>query len=399
VTVANVDYSENQSVEAKKVYKFPRIREAWERLISLHVLCGAFREALECWSLRCGTAQEFPEFMRYSPPFAHAQYADIGYGQALLQERVGLNREPLDEILDAMSMVDADGNHIGTNFAEGECWAHYEKLRYILHHYGSVNEWARAKTLTSVNVWRGWAHDADHLFVHARRFYEAVQAAYQAVDNAAGELDRVRGTELERAIPIRRAIGMLESAAYFDYTPTAIVSLPRFDPAAVVRLVQAMEPVKKHFQDLKQEAAAEVARDVVSPTLSADTCNGVKVQAPAEAEAAVQQTRPTRKIPAPPANKAAAGPTRIQVILWEGADHSERNIRLARTRTAYLEAHGDVVAALAALETAGTKIGQSTFYDHLNSMDEACPGWRSHLLMSGPPGNPENGVFVRTRGK
>ncbi|MDX2147336.1 MAG: hypothetical protein SFZ23_07415 [Planctomycetota bacterium] len=92
-------------------------------------------------------------------------------------------------------------------------------------------------------------------------------------------------------------------------------------------------------------------------------------------------------------------PIRTEVVLWEGADHNERNVRLARTRSAYLEAHGNVVAALAALKAGGNAVGRSTFYDHLTALDSECPGWRSHLMVSGASGNPESGVVVRPRGK
>ena len=96
---------------------------------------------------------------------------------------------------------------------------------------------------------------------------------------------------------------------------------------------------------------------------------------------------------------ALPGPARLEVRLWEGAEYSERNIRLARTRSAYLEAHGDVTAALAALKTGGNTVGRSTFYDHLGALDNVCPGWRSHMMLSGASGIPENGVSVRPRGK
>lgn len=96
---------------------------------------------------------------------------------------------------------------------------------------------------------------------------------------------------------------------------------------------------------------------------------------------------------------ALPGPARPEVRLWEGAEYSERNIRLARTRSAYLEAHGDVTAALAALKAGGNTVGRSTFYDHLGALDNVCPGWRSHMMLSGASGNPENGVSVRPRGK
>ena len=78
-------------------------------------------------------------------------------------------------------------------------------------------------------------------------------------------------------------------------------------------------------------------------------------------------------------------PLGVTVVLWEGAEHSQRNVRLARTRTAYLEAHGNVRAAREALKQDGHPIGQSTFYEHLKTLDVECPGWRD----SGQRGNPE----------
>jgi hypothetical protein len=98
-------------------------------------------------------------------------------------------------------------------------------------------------------------------------------------------------------------------------------------------------------------------------------------------------------------NGAVGGPARTEVVLWEGAEHNERNVRLARTRSAYLEAHGKVAKALAALEAGGNAIGKSTIYDHLNALDDLRPGWRAHVLVPGASGNPENGVTVRTREK
>lgn len=96
----------------------------------------------------------------------------------------------------------------------------------------------------------------------------------------------------------------------------------------------------------------------------------------------------------------SGGPPRAEkVVLWEGAPHTERNIRLARTRTAYLEAHGNAPEALKALDAAGHRIGRSTLYDHLNVLDEECPGWRDYLGQSGVPGIPDNCQASRTRRK
>lgn len=92
-------------------------------------------------------------------------------------------------------------------------------------------------------------------------------------------------------------------------------------------------------------------------------------------------------------------PATTQVVLWEGAEQSERTIRLARTRSAYLEAQGNVSAAMEALEKDGNPIGKSTFYDHLKALDSLSLGWRNDVLLSGASGNLENGVSVRTRRK
>jgi len=101
--------------------------------------------------------------------------------------------------------------------------------------------------------------------------------------------------------------------------------------------------------------------------------------------------------------KTIPGATRTQVVLWEGAEHSETNIRLARTRSAYMEAHGNVLAALKAMEQAGDPVGRSTFYNHLNRLDEADPGWRAPFQVSNLAGNRDGmrevGVRRKTRGK
>lgn len=92
-----------------------------------------------------------------------------------------------------------------------------------------------------------------------------------------------------------------------------------------------------------------------------------------------------------------AAPT--TVVLWAGAEHSKRNVTLARSRTAFLEANGNAQAALAALASAGHGIGQSTLYDHLNALDTLDPNWRRHIQLSGLTGNPEAHGLTRTRGK
>ncbi len=98
-------------------------------------------------------------------------------------------------------------------------------------------------------------------------------------------------------------------------------------------------------------------------------------------------------------NGAAGGPTRTEVVLWEGAAHSDRNVRLAHTRSAYLEAHGDVVAALAALKASGHKIARRTFYNHLDALDKAIPHWRDSVQLCNAPAQMHGAKIVGTRGK
>lgn len=92
-------------------------------------------------------------------------------------------------------------------------------------------------------------------------------------------------------------------------------------------------------------------------------------------------------------------PARTEVVLWEGAEHNERNVRLARTRSAYLEAHGNVADALSAMRAAGDKVSRSTFYDHLDALDKAIPRWRESVQLSNPTGNLDGMRNVGTRGK
>ncbi|MFN7022268.1 MAG: hypothetical protein ACK4WH_13200 [Phycisphaerales bacterium] len=96
---------------------------------------------------------------------------------------------------------------------------------------------------------------------------------------------------------------------------------------------------------------------------------------------------------------AKALPARTEVVLWEGAEHNERNVRLARTRSAYLEAHGDVRAAMRALEDSGNPVARSTFYNHLDALDVAIPRWRESVQLSNPTGNLDGMRNVGTRGK
>jgi len=88
----------------------------------------------------------------------------------------------------------------------------------------------------------------------------------------------------------------------------------------------------------------------------------------------VGTTRPQRAPAAIDAKPVAIPPT--VVVLWEGAEHTKLNVRRARVRTAYLEAHRIVVDAMADLDKAGHPVSKRTFYNHLNALDELVPGWR-----------------------
>ncbi len=106
---------------------------------------------------------------------------------------------------------------------------------------------------------------------------------------------------------------------------------------------------------------------------------------------------------APPPPASTLEPKPVTVVLWEGAEHSERNIGLARTRTAFLEAHGDETDAMEAMTMAGRRIARSTYYAHLNALDIACPGWRAGVRQSGSPGQPDKsdraGLHEKRRAK
>ena len=64
------------------------------------------------------------------------------------------------------------------------------------------------------------------------------------------------------------------------------------------------------------------------------------------------------------------------VVMWDGADLSDKHIKLARVRTAYLEAHGEVKAAMAELKKQKIKISLSTFYKYVEDLDRIDPAWR-----------------------
>lgn len=92
-------------------------------------------------------------------------------------------------------------------------------------------------------------------------------------------------------------------------------------------------------------------------------------------------------------------PKRVEVVLWEGADPSKRNVRLARTRTAYLEAGGNVASALESLRVDGHRISRRTFYNHLDALDRTCPGWRREVQLCKEPAQMHGMRTVGTRKK
>ena len=99
------------------------------------------------------------------------------------------------------------------------------------------------------------------------------------------------------------------------------------------------------------------------------------------------------------AEAARVTDTQTTVVLWEGAEHSKRNVRLARVRTAYLEHHGIVKDAIRALKQDGHNMGKSTFYVYLKALDAEIPTWRAGIMLSGKSGKMENGVSTRKPGK
>lgn len=86
------------------------------------------------------------------------------------------------------------------------------------------------------------------------------------------------------------------------------------------------------------------------------------------------------------------------IVLGEGANNTPFNIRLARTRTALLENHGNIEAALKSLRSDGHEISQSTIYGHIKTLDSQNPGWNQSMI-SKQVGNLENGVSPRHNGK
>lgn len=74
----------------------------------------------------------------------------------------------------------------------------------------------------------------------------------------------------------------------------------------------------------------------------------------------------------------------MTIVLWEGAADTTRNRRIALVRSAYLEAGGNVRAALKALSENGHEVGKSTFYEYLRVLAREDRGWR-HGVASGRP--------------
>lgn len=73
------------------------------------------------------------------------------------------------------------------------------------------------------------------------------------------------------------------------------------------------------------------------------------------------------------------------VFMWPGAEHSEKNTKIARVRTAYLEAQGKVTAAMAELKKQKFKISTSTFYKYIADLDRLDPEWRQRTPIPNEP--------------
>ena len=86
------------------------------------------------------------------------------------------------------------------------------------------------------------------------------------------------------------------------------------------------------------------------------------------------------------------------IVLWEGAGRTPFNINLAHTRTALLENHGNVKAALKSLHSDGHKFSLSTIYGHIKKLGTLNPGWNQGMI-SKQVGNLEIGVSPRYNGK
>jgi hypothetical protein len=105
------------------------------------------------------------------------------------------------------------------------------------------------------------------------------------------------------------------------------------------------------------------------------------------------------KVDKPSATVAAVGPTVIRevVVSTQNAPLTEMNVRLARTRTAYLENQGSVPAALKQLKRDGHVISRSTFYNHLEALDKLDPQWRAPVMVSNQSGQMDGMRQIGTR--
>lgn len=88
-----------------------------------------------------------------------------------------------------------------------------------------------------------------------------------------------------------------------------------------------------------------------------------------------------------------------KVILWEGAEVSDKNIKLARVRTAFLETGGSVRETRDELRRNDISLSTATIYRYLNLLDELIPGWRRSFSFSQSMRNRENLHVVRSRQK
>ena len=86
------------------------------------------------------------------------------------------------------------------------------------------------------------------------------------------------------------------------------------------------------------------------------------------------------------------------IVLWEGAEHTPLNTRIARSRTALLENDCNVQAALKSLSSDGHEISPATIYGHIKKLDTLNPGWNQGVIFK-QVGNLEIGVSPRYNGK
>lgn len=90
----------------------------------------------------------------------------------------------------------------------------------------------------------------------------------------------------------------------------------------------------------------------------------------------------------------------------DGLPQSPYGLRLARTRSAYLECHGDVNKVARRLYPENSRVskgqklrGISTIHDHLRALDELLPNWRHGAPHSDVAGNPEQLKILRRHRK